>query len=102
MAASTQNTNPRTGLLAKKIGMMRVFADDGAHVPVTVLSLEGLTVVGHRTKEKDGYDAVRLGAGTPKVKNMNKADRGQFRQAKRRAALEGDGIPHRAAAADRR
>ena len=76
--ADAKAAGPRTGLLAKKVGMMRVFAADGAHVPVTVLSLEGLTVVGHRTKEKDGYDAVRLGAGTPKVKNMNKAERGQF------------------------
>jgi large subunit ribosomal protein L3 len=70
--------NPRTGLLAKKVGMMQVFAADGAQVPCTVLKLENLTVVAHRTKEKDGYDAVQLGAGTPKVKRMNKAERGHF------------------------
>jgi large subunit ribosomal protein L3 len=68
----------RTGVIAKKMGMMRLFAEDGAHVPVTVLSLDGCTVVGQRTKEKDGYDALVLGAGAPKVKRMNKAERGQF------------------------
>jgi large subunit ribosomal protein L3 len=71
----------RTGLLAKKVGMMRVFAADGAHVPCTVLKLENLTVIAHRTKEKDGYSAVQLGAGTPKVKRMNKAERGHFAKA---------------------
>jgi large subunit ribosomal protein L3 len=79
--ADAKTAGPRTGLLAKKMGMMRIFAEDGAHVPVTVLQLEKLTVVAHRTKEKDGYDAVQLGAGTPKVKNMNKAERGQFAKA---------------------
>jgi len=68
----------RTGVIAKKMGMMRLFGADGAHVPVTVLSLEGCTVVGQRTKDKDGYAAVVLGAGAPKVKRMNKADRGRF------------------------
>ncbi|MFZ4120538.1 MAG: 50S ribosomal protein L3 [Caulobacterales bacterium] len=71
-------TTSRTGVIAKKLGMMRVFADDGAHVPVTVLQLEGCTVVAHRTTEKDGYCAVQLGAGSPKVKNLTKAERGQF------------------------
>jgi len=68
----------RTGVIAKKMGMMRVFAEDGAHVPVTVLQLEKLTVVGNRTQEKDGYVSVVLGAGSPKVKRMTKAERGQF------------------------
>ncbi len=68
----------RTGVIAKKMGMMRVFAEDGAHVPVTVLQLDKLTVVGNRTQEKDGYVSVVLGAGSPKVKRMNKAERGQF------------------------
>ncbi|MFZ4071144.1 MAG: 50S ribosomal protein L3 [Caulobacterales bacterium] len=71
----------RTGVLARKVGMMRLFAADGAHVPVTVLSLDGCQVIGHRTKEKDGYSAVRLGAGSPKVKRMNKATRGVFAKA---------------------
>lgn len=74
-------TKSRIGVLARKVGMMRVFADDGAHVPVTVLSLDGCQVVSHRTKDKDGYTAVCLGAGSPKVKNMNKATRGQFAKA---------------------
>jgi large subunit ribosomal protein L3 len=68
----------RTGVIARKMGMMRLFAEDGAHVPVTVLGLEGCTVVAQRTQDKDGYVAVALGAGSPKVKNMTKAQRGQF------------------------
>jgi large subunit ribosomal protein L3 len=70
--------NQRTGVIAKKVGMMRVFADDRSHVPCTVLSLEGCQVVAHRTDEKDGYTAVQLGAGKAKVKRMNKAERGHF------------------------
>jgi large subunit ribosomal protein L3 len=72
----------RTGVIAKKLGMTRVFAADGAHVPVTVLSLEGCQVVGQRTQEKDGYTAVQLGAGERKAKNTSKAERGQFAAAK--------------------
>jgi large subunit ribosomal protein L3 len=68
----------RTGVVAKKVGMMQIFADDGAQRPVTVLQLEGCTVVAHRTKEKDGYEAVQLGAGAPKVSRLTKADRGHF------------------------
>jgi large subunit ribosomal protein L3 len=68
----------RTGVIAKKMGMMRLFGEDGAHIPVTVLALEACTVVGQRTQEKDGYTALVLGAGAPKVKRMNKAERGQF------------------------
>ena len=73
--------NQRTGLIARKVGMMRVFADDRAHVPVTVLALDHCKVVAHRTKDRDGYTAVQLGAGTPKVKNLNKAERGHFAKA---------------------
>ncbi|MBB36156.1 MAG: 50S ribosomal protein L3 [Hirschia sp.] len=68
----------RTGVLAKKLGMTRVFAEDGAHVPVTVLALEGCQVVGQREQERDGYVAVQLGAGTRKAKNVSKPLRGQF------------------------
>jgi large subunit ribosomal protein L3 len=71
----------RSGVIAKKMGMTRVFAADGAHVPVTVLALEDCTVVGQRSEEKDGYTAVVLGAGQPKVKNLSKAVRGQFGKA---------------------
>jgi large subunit ribosomal protein L3 len=71
----------RTGVIAKKLGMTRVFADDGAHVPVTVLQLDGCQVVGQRTQERDGYVALQLGAGTKKVKNTNKAQRETFAKA---------------------
>jgi large subunit ribosomal protein L3 len=72
----------RTGVIAKKLGMTRVFAEDGSHVPVTVLQLDELQVVAVRTKEKDGYTAVQLGAGKAKVKNVGKPMRGHFAQAK--------------------
>ena len=68
----------RTGVIAKKLGMTRVFADDGAHVPVTVLQLDDCQVVGQRTQERDGYVALQLGAGTKKAKNTNKAQREAF------------------------
>jgi large subunit ribosomal protein L3 len=71
----------RTGVIAKKMGMMRLFKEDGRHVPVTVLALEGCQVVGSRSKEKDGYFAVRLGAGVRKAKNVNKPQRGEFAKA---------------------
>ena len=71
----------RTGVIAKKMGMMRLFQEDGRHVPVTVLALEGCQVVGARSQEKDGYFAVRLGAGARKAKNVNKPQRGEFAKA---------------------
>jgi large subunit ribosomal protein L3 len=71
----------RTGVIAKKVGMTRLFKDDGRHVPVTVLALDGCTVVAQRTAEKDGYTAVQLGAGAIKAKNVNKAERGHFAKA---------------------
>lgn len=71
----------RTGLIAKKLGMTRIFNDAGHHVPVTVLQLEGCQVVAQRTNEKDGYTALQLGAGTRKVKNVTKAQRGHFAKA---------------------
>jgi large subunit ribosomal protein L3 len=72
----------RTGLLAKKLGMTRIFQDDGTHVPVTVLSLDGLQVVAARTQEKDGYTAVQVGLGAAKVKNVSQHNRGHFARAK--------------------
>ncbi len=86
---------PRTGVLARKMGMMRIFDADGRHVPVTVLSLDGCQVVGLRTEEvrkvttkkggevarTDGYTAVILGAGEKKAKRTSKALRGQFAKA---------------------
>jgi large subunit ribosomal protein L3 len=71
----------RTGVIAKKLGMTRFFDEDGAHVPVTVLSLEGCQVTAQRTKEKDGYVALQLGAGVKKAKNESKAMRGHFAKA---------------------
>ncbi|WP_380872721.1 50S ribosomal protein L3 [Sphingomonas sp. DBB INV C78] len=71
----------RTGVIAKKMGMTRLFQEDGRHVPVTVLSLEGAQVVSVRDKERDGYVAVQLGAGTAKVKNISKPERGHFAKA---------------------
>ena len=68
----------RSGIIAKKLGMSRVFTDAGDHVPVTVLRLEGCQVVAHRTQEKNGYTALQLGIGKAKVKNVSKAERGRF------------------------
>jgi large subunit ribosomal protein L3 len=72
----------RTGVVAQKVGMTRVFTEAGEHVPVTVLKLAGCQVVGHRTKDKNGYVALQLGAGSRKVKNVSKAERGNFAIAK--------------------
>ncbi|GKY88501.1 50S ribosomal protein L3 [Sinisalibacter aestuarii] len=72
----------RSGILAKKVGMTRLFMDDGKQIPVTVLQLEGLQVVSQRTAEKDGYTAVQLGAGAAKAKRTSKAMRGHFAAAK--------------------
>jgi large subunit ribosomal protein L3 len=71
----------RTGVIAKKLGMTRFFDEDGAHVPVTVLSLDGCQVTAQRTKDKDGYVALQLGAGAKKAKNESKAMRGHFGKA---------------------
>ncbi len=72
----------RTGLIAQKLGMSRIFAEDGAHVPVTVLKVDNCQVVEVRTEEKHGYNAVQLGVGAAKVKNVSKAERGRFAKAK--------------------
>jgi large subunit ribosomal protein L3 len=72
----------RTGLIAKKLGMTRIFKDDGTHVPVTVLHLDNVQVVAARTQEKDGYTAVQLGWGKAKVKNVSKPNKGHYAAAK--------------------
>lgn len=72
----------RSGLIAQKLGMTRIFTDDGTNVPVTVLGLQNCQVVGVRTEEKNGYSAVQLGAGLKKAKNTPKAERGIFAAAK--------------------
>jgi large subunit ribosomal protein L3 len=71
----------RTGVIARKMGMTRLFKDDGRHVPVTVLSLENNQVVAQRTTERDGYIALQLGAGVAKAKNVAKPQRGHFAKA---------------------
>jgi large subunit ribosomal protein L3 len=72
----------RSGLLAKKLGMTRVFTDGGEHVPVTVLQVDGCQVVDIRTSDKNGYFAVQVGAGTAKTKNVSKPMRGHYAKAK--------------------
>jgi large subunit ribosomal protein L3 len=72
----------RSGVIAQKMGMTRIFTDAGEHVPVTVLQLQSCQVIGHRTAEKNGYVALQLGAGTRKPKNASKAERGNFAVAK--------------------
>ena len=72
----------RSGVIAQKVGMTRVYNDAGEHVPVTVLRLEKCQVVAHRTEEKNGYTALQVGVGLAKVKNTPKAMRGHFAVAK--------------------
>lgn len=72
----------RSGLIAQKLGMTRVFTPTGEHIPVTVLKVDGIQVVAVRTEERDGYTAVQLGLGDAKVKNVSKAMRGHFAAAK--------------------
>jgi large subunit ribosomal protein L3 len=72
----------RTGLIVQKLGMSRLFAEDGSHVPVTVLKVDQCQVVAQRTIERDGYAALQLGCGKAKVKNVTKPQRGHFAKAK--------------------
>src|SRR5881392_3275425 len=72
----------RTGLIAQKLGMSRVFTTEGNHVAVTVLRVDNCQVVAQRTEDKDGYTALQLGVGTAKVKNVTKPQRGHFAKAK--------------------
>jgi large subunit ribosomal protein L3 len=72
----------RTGLIAQKLGMSAFFAEDGAHIPVTVLKVDNCQVVAQRTQERDGYSALQLGVGEAKVKNVSKQMRGHFAKSK--------------------
>ena len=72
----------RTGLIAKKLGMTRMFKDDGTHVPVTVLHLNEVQVVDTRTEERDGYTAIQLGWGKAKVKNVSNPNKGHYARVK--------------------
>jgi large subunit ribosomal protein L3 len=72
----------RTGLIAQKLGMTRIFTEEGNHVPVTVLKVDNCQVVAVRTEDKDGYTALQLGTGKAKVKNVTQPQRGHFAKAK--------------------
>ncbi len=72
----------RSGVIAQKLGMTRIFTEAGEHIPVTVLKLDNCQVVAQRTQEKHGYTAVQVGAGKAKVKNVTRAERGHFAAAK--------------------
>jgi large subunit ribosomal protein L3 len=72
----------RSGVIAQKVGMTRIFTDAGEHVPVTVLKVDHCQVVAHRTKDKNGYTALQIGVGKAKVKNVSRAERGRFAVAK--------------------
>jgi large subunit ribosomal protein L3 len=78
----------RTGIIAKKLGMTRLFKDDGTHVPVTVLHLDDVRVVQAKTVESDGYAAVQLGWGKAKSKNVSKPQKGHFAKAKVEPAMK--------------
>ncbi len=78
----------RTGVIAKKLGMTRLFKDDGTHVPVTVLHLDEVRVVAARTVENDGYSAVQLGIGKAKPKNVSKPQKGHYAKAKVEPAMK--------------
>lgn len=78
----------RTGVIAKKLGMTRLFREDGTHVPVTVLHMDEVRVVAARTVESDGYAAVQLGWGTAKPKNVTKPNKGHYAKAKVEPALK--------------
>ncbi len=72
----------RSGIVAQKVGMTRVFSAEGNHVPVTVLKVDGVQVVAQRTQEKDGYTAVQLGIGVRKANRVNRALKGHYAKAK--------------------
>ena len=72
----------RSGLIAQKLGMTRVYTEEGVVVPVTVLKVDNCQVVAQKTNDKDGYTALQLGAGVPKIKRLTKAERGHFAVAK--------------------
>lgn len=81
-------TQIRTGLIARKLGMTRLFNDDGSTTPVTVLHLDAVRVIAQRTAETDGYTALQLGIGKAKPKNVSKANRGHFAKAGVEAPLK--------------
>jgi len=80
--AKAEDSAMRTGLLAQKLGMTRVFAAEGNHVPVTVLKIDNCQVVAVRTRDRDGYTALQLGVGAARIKNVTNPQRGHFAKAK--------------------
>src|SRR5579883_937029 len=80
--SSSEGQVMRTGLIAQKLGMTRIFTEEGNHVPVTVLKVDNCQVVAVRSEEKDGYTALQLGTGKAKVKNVTQPQRGHFAKAK--------------------
>ena len=92
----------RSGVIAKKLGMTRLFLADGKQVPVTVLQLDSLQVVAQRTADKDGYTAVQLGAGVAKAKRTTAAQRGHFAKANVAPEAQDRGIPRHPGLPDRR
>ena len=85
----------RSGVIAQKVGMTRVFTDGGEHVPVTVLRLANCQVVAHRTKDKNGYVALQLGSGTRKPKNVDQGRARPFRGRQGRAQAQARRVPRR-------
>ena len=85
----------RTGVIAKKVGMTRLFQEDGRHVPVTVLALEDCQVVSHRTADRDGYVALQLGAGRGQAEERRQAAARAFRQGRGAAQEAGRRVPAR-------
>lgn len=81
-------TNGRTGLIARKLGMTRLFQDDGTTVPVTLLHVDDVRVIAQRTAEKDGYTGLQLGLGKAKPKNVSKANKGHFAKAGAEAPMK--------------
>ena len=90
----------RSGVIAQKVGMTRVFTDGGEHVPVTVLRLANCQVVAHRTKDKNGYVALQLGSGTRKPKNVEQGRARSFRRRQGRAQAQARRVPRRRERAD--
>ena len=91
----------RSGVIAQKLGMTRIFTDAGEHIPVTVLRLDRCQVVGHRTPEKNGYTALQLGAGTPKVKRLSPRRARSFRRGQCRAEAQARRVPREPGECDR-
>ena len=85
----------RTGLIAKKLGMTRIFRDDGTHVPVTVLHVDQVQVVASRSEERDGYTAVQLGWGTREGEERQQAEQGPLREGEGGAQGKAGRVPRR-------